>query len=450
MSAAAMQVAVFGAGYVGCVTAAGLGRLGHSVHLVEVVEAKVRTIAAGRSPVSEPGVGDELAAMLAAGRLRVGADAAAALAAADVAMVCVGTPPAADGAADVAQVERVLRQIAAVVAARPAAEPLVVALRSTAPWPRLRDGVLAELAAAPPAGWGDRVRFALNPELLREGTGLADFLAPPFVVVGSDDPAAAAVLRELYAGLSAPFHAVAPGTASLAKYACNYFHALKVAFANDVAGLAPAFAADPLAVMELLVSDRQLNLSPAYLRPAFAFGGPCLPKDLEALTRVAAAAGADRRLCEAVAATNASLVDRAAAAVGRLAKGRVALLGLSFKNGTDDLRGSPLLELAARLTERGLELAIYDPDIAPGALLGANLAHALERLPAIAELFCDHPAAALAGAALVVVGKSRAAAVELPAGVPVLDLTRTLTAAPGRRVLTLDQVEPVAATAEAR
>lgn len=426
------EVAVFGAGYVGCVTAVGLARLGRRVRLVEVVEEKVRLLAAGSSPVREPGIDEALGELIASGRLTVGSDAAEALAAARVALVCVGTPPGSDGAADLGQVERVAEQIAAA-----ASGELVVALRSTAPWPRVRDSVLPRLAAAPRAF----LRFALNPELLREGTGLADFAAAPYVIAGTDDPVAAAVLRELYRPLGSPFHQVSPGTASLLKYACNYFHALKVGFANEIAGMAPPFEADPVRVMSLLVEDRQLNVSPAYLRPAFAYGGPCLPKDLAALRRTARDGGAESPLADAVEAANARLVDLAEEAVVRMADGPVTLLGLSFKNGTDDLRGSPLVTLAARLLARGVRLTVHDPDVSLARLHGQNLRAALDRLPGLGEAFAADPAQAVAGARLVVAGKTAAlAGVAVPPGATVLDLTRTLTAGDGLAVVHLEEL----------
>ena len=245
---------------------------------------KLARLRAGLAPVSEPGLGEALAAHLAAGRVAVTERAVEALARAETALVCVGTASAATGVADATQVLKVMTEIAAALPA--AAAPFVIALRSTLPGSVIAGEVVPLLARALGARLGADVLFVVNPEFLREGQGLADFMAPPYVIVGTDHAAAIAPMRELYRGVAAPFHVVSPGTASLVKYAANAFHALKVAYANEVAAVAPAFGADGDQVMALVREDRILNVSPAYLRPGYAFGGSCLPKDLRALNRV--------------------------------------------------------------------------------------------------------------------------------------------------------------------
>jgi GDP-mannose 6-dehydrogenase len=423
-----MKVAVFGAGYVGTVTAVGLASLGHEVALVEVSDLKLDLLRRGATPVSEPGLGDVVAREVAAGRLTATRDVHAAMASAAVAMICVGTPGAVDGLADPGPVRRVVSQIAGAVP--PAPHSLVVALRSTLPTPQVAGDILPQLAQTLGPRLGADVQFVVNPEFLREGCGLADFMAPPMIVVGTEHATAVPVMRELYGGIAAPFHVVAPGTASLLKYASNAFHALKVAFANEIGGLGPAFDADADRVMELFCEDHALNISPAYLRPGYAFGGSCLPKDLRALRRVGMVAGAPIALLSATLESNAALIRQSIDWIVRSGAREIALLGLSFKPGTDDLRESPLVELAEQLMGKGLTVRVHDPDIDPAVLHGSNLQYALGHLHHLAALLRDTPAEAIRPGALVIFGKPVLGAEALRAVCPpdtvVLDLPHAL------------------------
>jgi GDP-mannose 6-dehydrogenase len=398
-----MHVSIFGAGYVGCVTAACLAAFGHKVWLVEIDSEKRALLEQGKSPVFEPGLEVELGRGLQSGRVIPVASGAEAVEQTELALVCVGTPSTLDGSSDMAQVRGVLEEIA--TAAAGWSKPYVIALRSTVPYPQVRAELLPVLTERLQDRFGAEVTFAINPEFLREGQALEDFRHPPFVVVGTEHASAVEKLQALYRPLRAPFLVVSPGTASLLKYACNAFHAVKIAFANEIASLEAVFGADANQVMETFCLDLSLNLSSAYLRPGYAFGGACLPKDLRALNRIASVAGVSCPLLGSVLWSNEIIVQRAVDAVGRLGVREVTLVGLSFKPGTDDLRESPLLELAERLLGKGYRLRIYDPDVQPESLRGQNLRYVEQRLEHLAFLLSASPAEALRGTPLVIVGK---------------------------------------------
>lgn len=425
-----MKIAVFGAGYVGSVTAACLAGFGHQVWLVEVSPEKLEMLRSGKSPVSEPGLQDALGASLRSGRVVPVAGAVEAVADTDLGFVCVGTPSRADGAAETRQVRTVLREIAEEASRRPG--PYVIVLRSTVTAPQLTDEIIPVLKDVLGDRFGGDIFFALNPEFLREGKAIDDFLKPSFVVVGTDHPAAADALREVHRAIDAPFYVVSPGTASLLKYASNAFHALKVAFANEIASLETVFGADAEEVMKLFCLDRTLNISPAYLSPGYAFGGSCLPKDLRALNRLASAAGIACPLLGSVLASNDVVVQRSVNMIQHLGVRAVTLIGLSFKQGTDDLRESPWVELAERLLGKGYRLRIFDPDVRAEALRGRNLQYANEHLQHLTSLLNEQAGDALAGSQLVVVGK------------PLLPLERIVElCAPDARVLDLIRCFPL-------
>jgi len=437
-----MNVAVFGAGYVGSVSAACLAGMGHRVWLVEASEAKLRLLRRGRSSVREPLLAEEVERQVRAGTLVPVRSAREAVARSCLALVCVGTPSLPDGRSDLRQVRGVLAELAGLLGR--SRRRYVIALRSTVPQPDLDAELLPALAAALRGRCGNHgVSLAVNPEFLREGTAVHDFLHPPFVVVGTEHDAAALALRRLYRRVEAPVHVVSPGSAALLKYACNAFHALKVSFANEIAELSGVFRADARQVMEIFCQDRLLNLSSAYLRPGFAYGGSCLPKDLRALERLASIEGIACPVLRAPQKSNAALVDRAVECIARLGARRVALLGLTFKAGTDDFRGSPLVELAERLLGRGHRLTIFDPDVELARVHGQNLRYVQARLRHLAQLLSRDLGAALDGAELVVVGKPVAPPAAWPASLPrrawVLDLTRTLPPHPGRRIFHLER-----------
>jgi GDP-mannose 6-dehydrogenase len=402
-----MKVAVFGLGYVGTVTAAGLASRGHEVVGVDVELAKVAAIREGRSPVVEPDLEPLIAACVKAGTLRVTTSPIEAIDGADVSLLCVGTPSAALGNTDLTYLSRALEDIrTAMSSARPPAGGLhSVVVRSTVP-PGTVDSVVASTFGREPLPAGWVVGTAMCPEFLREGSGLDDFFSPPFLVVGTGDEQVATSLSELFGFTGAPMHHIDVRSAEALKYACNAFHATKVSFANEMARIFRVFGVDSREVMRIFCEDSTLNISSTYLRPGFAFGGSCLPKDLRALQHLARMNGVDAPLLAGTSMSNElvvrGLLDRIIATQDR----NVCLLGLSFKMNTDDLRESPNVDLAERLIGKGFNVTIYDPIVNPEKLVGANRAHVEARLPHLNRLLHRSAAAALQGADMAVVAST--------------------------------------------
>jgi len=397
-----MKVAVFGLGYVGCVTAAALARDGHEVVGVEVSAPKLEALNAGRSPVLEPGLDEIVAEAVRDGRLGATDDPAEGLADSELSLICVGTPSRPDGSLDLSYVTQVSRQIGSKLSLAAPGHRVVV--RSTVLPGSTRNVVLPELERAFGRTAGDGWDVCTNPEFLREGTSLRDYDEPPRILVGEREPGAGAPVLGLYEGIDAPRFSVPLEVAEAVKYTDNAFHALKVTFANEVARVWSASGTDPAHVMDIVAQDTKLNISPVYLRPGFAFGGSCLPKDLRALTFAARDRSVSVPMLDALLPSNELEVRRALSAVLATRKRRVALLGLAFKAGTDDLRESPLLELAKLLIGEGLELRIHDPDVLLSRLHGSNRAFLEETLPHINRLLVDSVEAALEDAEVVVVG----------------------------------------------
>ena len=401
-----MKVTVFGLGYVGSVTAAALARDGHEVCGVDVAKLKLDVLRAGQAPVLEPGLDEIIAEAVADGRLRATDDVAAGLEGSQLSLICVGTPSRPDGSLDLSHVKTVAGQIGA--ALDRTADGHRVVVRSTVLPGSARGVVMPAVEAASGRAAGDGWDLCVNPEFLREGVSLRDYDEPPRVLVGEREPGVGAPVLELYARIDAPRFSVPLEVAEAVKYTDNAFHALKVCFANEVARVWLAQGADPQEVMRIFAADRKLNISPTYLRPGFAFGGSCLPKDLRAITSAARAGGIPVPMLDAVLPSNEAQIQRALAAVLATGKRRVALLGLAFKPGTDDLRESPLLELAKRLIGEGVELAVHDPAVLLGRLHGANRAFLEERLPHISRLLHESADAAVQAAEVVVVGHGSA------------------------------------------
>lgn len=420
-----MKVAVFGLGYVGTVTAAGLASSGHEVVGVDVDPLKVDAVAEGRSPVVEPGIEDAIEEGVASGRLRATTDARVAVDRADVSLLCVGTPSAANGDTDLTYVARALADLRAAmeVATPPASGFHSVVVRSTVP-PGTGARVVAPVFAGDlPAGWS--VGTGMCPEFLREGCGVEDFFAPPFVVVGATDDRTRRAMTGLFAFLGQDVHQVSVGTAEALKYACNAFHATKVSFANEMARVFRFHGVDSREVMRIFCEDRKLNVAPTYLRPGFAYGGSCLPKDLRALQHMARVSGVDVPLLAGTSLTNELVVRDVVERVIATGDRRVCILGLSFKMDTDDLRESPNVELAERLIGKGFEVSIYDPIIHPDRLVGANRRYVEAKLPHLNRLLARSPEQALDGAEVALVASSEPAVLEaLEAATPklVLDL----------------------------
>lgn len=402
-----MRIAVFGLGYVGIVAAACLARDGHTVIGVDLNTDKLDLVNAGRSPIVEPGVGELIAAGVGAGRLHATGSAAEAVAASTLSLVCVGTPSRRNGSLDTDGLARVCAEIgAAVKAAGPEAGRHLVVIRSTVLPGTMRGLVLPalEVAAGPEAF--ARIDVAHNPEFLRESSALADYDAPERSVAGADDPAVAARVLELYAHLPGARIATALEVAEMVKYADNAWHAVKIAFGNEIGNIAKASGVDSWEVMDIFCQDRKLNISPAYLRPGFAFGGSCLPKDLRALVHRGHGVDLDLPLLSSVMPANALQVERALERILATGIRRVGFLGISFKAGTDDLRESPQVTLVERLIGKGLDLSIYDHGVHLARLTGANRAYIEGVIPHISELLGDDLAATVAHGELVVVGNA--------------------------------------------
>lgn len=379
-----MRISIFGMGYVGCVSAACLARDGHDVVGVDLSSAKLELIRSGKAPIVEEGIQELTRVAVEGGRLTVTDDAAAAIAQSDLTFICVGTPSSPNGAQDLAAVARVAETIGDALADKRAFHTVV--LRSTVAPGTTQDLVGRALEAHSGRTAGRDFGLCFQPEFLREGSSIRDYDKPPFTLVGSDSERSLAVLRELFGHLPCDFITTDIRTAETLKVVCNAFHALKITFANEIGRIASALQVDGREVMSLVCRDTRLNISPAYLRPGFAFGGSCLPKDLRALTYLGRSKDVDTPVLGAILASNQLHIERVVDRVLATRKRRVGLLGLSFKPGTDDLRESPLVMLAERLLGKGMKLAIHDPEVSLSRLIGANKSYIEEAIPHLGEL----------------------------------------------------------------
>jgi len=420
-----MKIAIFGLGYVGIVSAACLARDGHQVMGVDPQPAKVDLVRKGRSPIVEKHVDGLLAEALADGKLQATTSPAEAVAATDLAFVCVGTPSRKNGSLDTSAVERVCEEIGAAIATRDA--PYTVVMRSTILPGTMRNIVIPALKRS--AGrHADTLRVANNPEFLRESTAVYDYDNPPKTVVGSDDPSVAAEVLSLYAGLPGPKVATRLEVGEMVKYADNVWHATKVAFANEIGNIAKAVGVDSWEVMDIFCQDTKLNISPYYMKPGFAFGGSCLPKDVRALTFKGRELDLDLPLLNSLIPTNSAQVDRALEVIGAKGMRKVAFLGISFKSETDDLRESPQVSLVERMLGKGYNLRIYDRNVHLARLMGANRAYIEGVIPHIADILSDDLDAVLDHGTLIIIGNPapefRSLAQKLRTDHLVLDMVR--------------------------
>jgi len=372
-----LKIAIFGLGYVGITAAACLLKQGHTVVGIEINEEKSKIIASGRSPIHEPGVDDLLSGGVAEGRFSVLPSAQQALPDAHVALVCVGTPSAPDGSHNMSFIAEVSRQIASAVRAAKRTEPLTVVYRSTMR-PGSIDGLIRPIFNAVLEARSDRdVEIVYNPEFLRESQGISDYFDPPKIVVGTVDGKPCERLAELYRTIDAPTFVTGYREAEFTKFVDNSFHALKVAFANEIGRICLSMSISPQKVHEIFVADRKLNISPRYLRPGGAFGGSCLPKDVRALHHMSEDVGANSHIIESLLRSNEAhkrfLFDRCVE--GLPAGASILMVGLAFKPGSDDLRESPLIDLARRILQNGYRLSIHDSAVKQGQLMGQNLGY---------------------------------------------------------------------------
>jgi GDP-mannose 6-dehydrogenase len=397
-----MKISIFGLGYVGAVSMACLARDGHDVVGVDLDPLKLDLIRSGRSPIVEEGIQDLTAEVVRSGRVTVTDDVAAAVRATDLSFICVGTPSSPNGSQDLSAVRRVSEQIGAALKVKPGYHTVI--MRST-----LQPGAMASVVQAgleSASGKRANVDFGLGfqPEFLREGSSIKDYDNPPFTVIGTEDERAANVLREVFGHLKCEFIVTSVGVAEMLKYACNAFHAVKITFANEIGRLARSVDVDGRAVMELVCKDTRLNISPVYMKPGFAFGGSCLPKDLRALTYVGKQNDVTTPMLGNVMGSNRAHIDHALDLVAQSGKRKIGMVGLSFKPGTDDLRESPLVTVAERLIGKGYDLRIYDPDVNLSRLLGANKRYIEHSIPHIGNLMSGDCAAVIDHAEVLIVG----------------------------------------------
>jgi GDP-mannose 6-dehydrogenase len=409
------NVAVIGLGYVGCVTAACLSSLGHVVTGVDRDDHKVKSVLDGQAPFYEPGLEDLVRESVAGGRLRATNSLPEALQEADIALICVGTPSEKNGNLGLGQLRRVIAEISQLIPVR--TKPLIVAVRSTVFPGTCEEVIIPELGARAPV--------VSNPEFLREGVAVNDFMEPSLVVVGGSNREAVEKVASLYEPLSVKASLVSLRTAEMIKYACNAFHALKIAFANEIGSLSESLGVDGGEVMRTVCEDLKLNASAAYLKPGFAFGGSCLPKDLRALNYRARSLDVKLPLLEAVLPSNDSHLSRAIARVLNLKSERIGVIGLAFKENTDDLRESPVVSMLEQLIGKGCDLRVFDPQIQLDNIYGSNRNFILESIPHIGRLLTSKLEFLLNWADHLVIAQKQSDAVLekiRKSGLPVLDL----------------------------
>jgi GDP-mannose 6-dehydrogenase len=424
-------VSVFGLGYVGCVSAACFASEGHRVFGVDVSASKVDQINAGRSTIVEEGIAEMVATVVKDGRLSATTDVQQAVLNTEISLVCVGTPSRPNGSIDLSYILRVSQQIGAALRDKKRWHTIVI--RSTVMPGTIDTHVIPAIEVASGLKHGEHFAVCSNPEFLREGTSIKDFRDPPFTLVGALDPTHAKPVVALYANLKASCHVVDVRVAETVKYACNCFHGLKVGFANEIGNLCKVMGVDSHDVMRLFCEDKKLNISTAYLKPGFAFGGSCLPKDLRALVHRGRVEDVPLPILEAVLDSNRRHIERAFHMVLAAGSRRVGLLGLAFKAGTDDLRESPTVTLVEMLVGKGCEVLIHDRDVSKANVIGANREYVEREIPHLWSLMRETTADVINGSDTVVIGNTSKEYRELGHlldGRIVIDLARAI---PGRR-----------------
>jgi GDP-mannose 6-dehydrogenase len=413
------NVVVMGLGYVGCVSAACLAEIGHNVLGVDRDINKVDAVRKARSPFYEAGLDRLIQNNVTAGRLLAGALDEKALDTADIVMLCVGTPSQPNGNIDLSHLRRVCEEISAML--RPRTKRLIIAVRSTV-FPGTCESLLESVFAH-----REDVDIVSNPEFLREGTAVKDFMELSLLVVGGSTDDAAQTVADLYASLPGEVSIVSLRTAEMIKYACNAFHALKIGFANEIGSLASSLGVNPEQVMATMCRDTKLNISSAYLKPGFAFGGSCLPKDLRALTFRSSRLDLKLPLLESLLPANDAHLKRSICEVLELPGQRVGIFGLAFKEDTDDLRESPVITLIEYLIGKGREVRIYDPHIQLDEIYGSNLSFVVSALPHISRLLARNLADLVSSSDALVIAQKPTADIlgQLTAcKLPIIDLTR--------------------------
>lgn len=384
-----MRISVFGMGYVGCVTAACLASEGHDVMGVDINPAKVKDLNSGVSPILEKGLNDIISRAVSKKKLVVSEDEKEAVKNSDISYLCVGTPSQFNGSIDLRYLERIARDIGTSLREKDENHsPHIIVNRSTS-----LPGTLAHLTRIIQESSGrvagQDFQVAANPEFLREGSAVKDFYEPPYTLVGSSHERPVRVLKEIYSFLDAPFYDMSVQEAELIKYANNAFHGLKIAFANEIGRISKGFDVDSRKIMDLVAADKKLNLSSYYLKPGFAFGGSCLPKDLRALCQFTRHNDIDTPLIDSILISNEIHINNVFDLINRDSPSKIGFVGLSFKPGTDDLRESPAVNLAERLIGKGNEILIFDQNVFKDSLIGSNREFVLKRLPHFFDLLTN-------------------------------------------------------------
>lgn len=422
------RISVFGLGYVGAVTAGCLARDGHKVVGVDLNAAKVNLVNAGKSPIVEKDTAELIGEGVGRGLLRATADAAQAVAETEMSLICVGTPSQPNGNLDLSCVRRVSEQIGGAI--RDKSDFHVVVCRSTVLPGSTRSVIQPTLEEYSGKRGGVDFGICNNPEFLREGTAVHDFYNPPKIVIGQIDARSGDMAAALYDRLDAPMIRTTVEIAEMVKYVDNVWHALKICFANEVGNLCKALGLDSHEVMDIFCRDTKLNLSPCYLKPGFAFGGACLPKDIRALTYKARTLDLELPVIDSILPSNECQIHEAFRLIAGLGHRKIGVLGLSFKAGTDDLRESPIVELVERLLGKGYDLLIFDENVRLANLVGANRDYILHRIPHIAPLLTEDPRTILDHGQVIVVGNRTAEFQEIVRhvrdGQVVVDLARVV------------------------
>lgn len=396
-----MKISVFGLGYVGSVTGACLAELGHDVLGADINPLKVGFINQGQSPIVEADIDELIRKVVRSGRFRATENVAEAVRSTDLALVCVGTPSRPNGSLELSAVKRVAGQIGQALRSRP--RYFVVVIRSTVLPGTVENVVIPILERQSGKKAGRGFGVCMNPEFLREGSSVHDFYHPPKHVIGELDPKSGDLLLEVYKGVDAQVFRVPVKIAEMVKYCDNSFHALKVAYTNELGGLCREYGIDSHQVMDVFCSDTKLNISRAYLKPGFAFGGSCLPKDVRALSSETKRLDLDSPILNAILASNKAQITQVIKTLLAYKGRTIGFLGLSFKGGTDDLRESPIVEVIETLLGKGFKIRIYDKYVSLARLLGANKAYIEKEIPHLADLIEEDLEALAAFADVLVV-----------------------------------------------
>jgi GDP-mannose 6-dehydrogenase len=420
-----MKISIMGLGYVGAVSAGCLAEEGHEVIGVDPQQSKVDLINAGKTPIIEKDIGEMIARNVAAGRLRATSDVQEAVRLTDLSLICVGTPSMGNGHIDLKYVKRVCEQIGEGLKNHAGH---TVVIRSTMLPGTMRGTVIPALESSSGLKAGEDFGLCINPEFLREGTAVYDYFHPPKTVIGQIDNASGDVLEKLYGHLPCPLIRTDYETAEMVKYADNTWHALKVAFANEIGNICKGLGLDSHKLMDIFCQDTKLNLSPYYLKPGFAFGGSCLPKDVRALSYKAKTMDVQVPIINAILPSNQVQIERGIQAVIDKGSKKIGILGFSFKAGTDDLRESPIVELAERLIGKGYDLRVYDANVKIASIHGANKEYILNQIPHISKLMVNDIQDVLDHADTIVIGNGSAEFREvrklLGPGQQIVDLVR--------------------------